>query len=189
MKLFVKNMVCPRCITAVEKVLSDMELKPVNVQLGTAETGIEPDERQLIILKLKLKETGFELLEDSKLQIVDKIKSAIINHIHHTDNTSVVFSELLAGELHRDYSGLSKLFSATEGITIEQFIILQKIEKVKELLLYNELSLSQIADAMGYSSVAHLSAQFRKYSGLTPTAFRQTGATLRLPLDRVAKKV
>ena len=189
MKLSVKNMVCPRCITAVEKVLAELDLAPVNVQLGEAETGVNPSESQFVTLKQKLQEAGFELLEDNKLQLVDKIKSVIINHIHHSENTPVVFSELIANTLHRDYSGLSKLFSATEGITIEQFIILQKIEKVKELLQYNENTLSEIANTMGYSSVAHLSAQFRKSTGLTPTAFRQTGAALRRPLDTVSGKV
>lgn len=189
MKLSIKNMVCPRCITAVEKVLSDIELQPLTVQLGEAETALEPTENQLALLKQKLHDSGFELLEDNKLQIVDKIKSVIISHIHYSNNTPVVFSELLASELHRDYSGLTKLFSATEGITIEQFIILQKTERVKELLVYNERTLSEIADDMGYSSVAHLSAQFTKTVGMTPTAFRKKGAGLRTGLDAVSKKV
>lgn len=182
-------MVCPRCITAVEKVLADLNLAPKSITLGEAETGIQPTESQLTVLKKKLQESGFELLEDNKLQIIDKIKSVIINQIHHSRSAPVIFSELLANTLHRDYSGLSKLFSITEGITIEQFIILQKTEKVKELLLYNQLTLSEIADILGYSSVAHLSAQFRKSTGLTPTAFRQTGAALRRPLDTVSGKI
>lgn len=182
-------MVCPRCITAVEQLLSDLGLQPLTVQLGEVETAIEPTESQITLLKQKLQDSGFELLEDNKLQIVDKIKSVIINHIHHATASPVVFSELLASELHRDYSGLSKLFSVTEGITIEQFIILQKTERVKELLVYNELTLSQIADALGYSSVAHLSAQFSKTAGMTPTAFRKQGAALRTPLDAVSKNV
>ncbi len=181
-------MVCPRCITAVEKLLSDVGLHPITVQLGEAETAVEPTETQINLLKQKLQDSGFELLEDNKLQIIDKIKSIIINQIHH-NNSPVVFSELLASELHRDYSGLTKLFSATEGITIEQFIILQKTERVKELLVYNELTLSEIADTMGYSSVAHLSAQFSKTAGMTPTAFRKQGAALRTPLDAISKKV
>lgn len=182
-------MVCPRCITAVEKVLDEMQLQPESVQLGEAIIKVEPNEQQLEVLKAQLQQQGFELLEDNKAQVIDRIKSVIINHIHHSVDKSVVFSELLASELHKDYSGLSKLFSANEGVTIEQYIILQKIEKAKELLQYNQLTLSQIADTLGYSSVAHLSAQFRKITGITPTAFRTQSTAQRLPLDAVTKKV
>lgn len=182
-------MVCPRCITAVQNVLDKMQLQPKSVQLGEAIITVEPNEHQLEVLKAQLQQQGFELLEDNKAQVIDRIKSVIINHIHHSGDNSVVFSELLASELHKDYSGLSKLFSANEGITIEQYIILQKIEKVKELLQYNQLTLSQIADSLGYSSVAHLSAQFRKITGITPTAFRTQSTAQRLPLDAVTKKV
>jgi AraC family transcriptional regulator len=189
MKLFIKNMVCPRCISAVERVLNDLDLHPQHVALGEAVIAAEPDEVQLSALREKLQEQGFELLEDNKSQVADRIKSIIINHIHHSGEGSVVFSELLASALHRDYSGLSKLFSAQEDITIEQYIILQKIEKVKELLQYNQLTLSEIADMLGYSSVAHLSAQFRKTVGITPSVFRKNTTALRQPLDAVAKKV
>lgn len=182
-------MVCPRCIAAVEGVLTAMDLQPESVQLGEAVTAVEPDDVQLVALKLKLQEQGFELLEDNKLQLIDRIKSVVINHIHHTEESNVVFSELLATELHRDYSGLSKLFSATEGITIEQYVILQKTEKVKELLQYNELTLSEIAHRLGYSSVAHLSAQFRKTTGVTPTNFRKNSTALRQPLDALSRNL
>ena len=113
----------------------------------------------------------------------------MIDKIHHSDQDKIVFSELLATELHKDYSGLSKLFSAEEGITLEHFIILQKTERVKELLLYNEMTLSEIADMMGYSSTAYLSAQFRKITGLTPTAFRKKGSDLRKPLDNITQNI
>ncbi len=189
MKLSIKNMVCPRCITAVENVLNEMHLQPESVQLGEAIILTEPGETQLAELRQKLQIQGFELLEDSKSQVIDRIKSIVIKHIHHSDEGNMLFSELLVSELHKDYSGLSKLFSTNEGITIEQYIILQKIEKVKELLQYNQLTLSQIADTLGYSSVAHLSAQFRKITGITPTAFRTQSTAQRLPLDAVTKKV
>nr|WP_159800395.1 AraC family transcriptional regulator [Flavobacterium sp. MK4S-17] len=189
MKLSVKNMVCPRCITAVEKILEDLHLNPLNIQLGEAVTGIQPDENQMAALKQKLKDAGFELIEDNKAQIIEKIKAVIVEKVHHLAESHIVFSELLSRELNRDYSALSKLFSANEGITIEQFIILQKIEKAKELLLYNELTLSEIAYMLGYSSVAHLSAQFRKTTGFTPTAFKKQGKNMRQPLDSITKKV
>lgn len=182
-------MVCPRCISAVDGVLTGMGLQPKHVELGEATTGIEPSNEQFAQLKLKLQEQGFEILEDNKLQLVDRIKSIIINHIHHSEENNTAFSELLAAELHRDYSGLSKLFSVTEGITIERYIILQKTEKVKELLQYNELTLSEIADRLGYSSVGHLSAQFRKTTGITPTNFRKGSSTVRQPLDTVSGNV
>lgn len=182
-------MVCPRCISAVEQVLQDMEAQPVQVQLGEAVTGKELSDSEIISLNNRLKNIGFELVEDNKLQLIEKIKALVINQIHYSNEGNLVFSEVLSRSLNRDYSGLSKLFSASEGITIEQYIILQKIEKVKELLLYNELTLSEISYKMGYSSVAHLSAQFRKTTGFTPTAFRKQGNALRQPLDNVAKNL
>lgn len=182
-------MVCPRCITAVENVLNDLDLHPEHVALGEAVIAVAPDNAQLEEVRQKLQQLGFELLEDNKSQVVDRIKSIIINHIHHSEEVNVVFSELLASELHRDYSGLSKLFSLQEGITIEQYVILQRIEKAKEFLQYNQLTLSEIANILGYSSVAHLSAQFRKTVGITPSAFRKNTTALRQPLDAVAKKV
>lgn len=186
MKLLIKNMVCPRCVESVTGILTAEGLAPKSVVLGEAEINEDPDASRLRDLNIKLQQAGFELLEDNRQQLVEKIKSIIINRIHHNERNPVAFSELLAGELHRDYSGLSKIFSSTEGITIEQYVILQKTERVKELLLYNQLTLSEIAHQMGYSSVAHLSAQFRKTTGMTPTAFKNEGAHLRRPLDNIS---
>lgn len=180
-------MVCPRCIAAVQQLLDTMDFNPVDVQLGEAVIKRELTKKEILLLKEKLNELGFELLEDTKTQLTERIKSIIINHIHHLEEGYVLFSELLSNQLHKDYSGLSKLFSAAEGITIEQFIILQKIEKVKELLQYNQMTLSEIAHKMGYSSVAHLSAQFRKTTGITPSSFRAQGSSSRKPLDDIAK--
>lgn len=182
-------MVCPRCITAVTQLLQDMNIETMQVSLGEAITAKELNAEEVAAVKQKLKEQGFELLEENKEKIIDRIKTIVIDKIHHSDQDKVVFSELLASELHKDYSGLSKLFSAEEGITLEHFIILQKTERVKELLLYNEMTLSEIADMMGYSSTAHLSAQFRKITGLTPTAFRKKGSELRKPLDNITQNI
>jgi len=185
MKLYVKNMVCPRCITAVEKVVCDMGIKPLQVILGeiTVEQTLSHDQTEQ--LKQKLEALGFELLDDAYKQQIEKIKLIIINHIHHLNDSRFVFSELIAAELHKEYSQLSKLFSATEGITIEHFVILQKTEKAKELLAYNQMNLSEIADVLGYSSVAHLSSQFKKTTGLTPTQFKAQGIHLRKTLDGI----
>ena len=182
-------MVCPRCITAVTQLLQDMDMQPVQVSLGEAVTAKELNTDEVAAVKQKLKEKGFELLEENKEKIIDRIKTIVIDKIHHSDQDKIVFSELLASELHKDYSGLSKLFSAEEGITLEHFIILQKIERVKELLLYNEMTLSEIADMLGYSSTAHLSAQFRKITGLTPTAFRKKGSQLHKSLDNITQNI
>ncbi|MFL9843380.1 helix-turn-helix domain-containing protein [Flavobacterium rhizosphaerae] len=188
MKLFIKNMVCPRCITSVQQVFEGQGIAPVGVNLGEVVINEELTEAELLQLKDVLAELGFELLEDTKSQIIERVKSIIIAQVQNGDG-HIVFSDLLAGTLNKEYSSLSKVFSTNEGITIEQFIILQKIERVKELLTYNQMTLSEIANVMGYSSVAHLSGQFRKITGYTPTNYKLLDDKLRLPLDGLAKKV
>ena len=176
-------MVCPRCISAVEKVFNDIHINPLQVELGEVTLLKELSAEQNKLLKDKLESLGFELLDDNRAQQIEKIKSTVIRQIHHEAIPKFAFSDLLASELNKEYSQLSKLFSATEGITIEQFVILQKIEKVKEFLIYNQMNLSEIADKMGYSSVAHLSSQFKKTIGLTPSQFKAQGGKLRKTLD------
>jgi AraC family transcriptional regulator len=185
MKLSVKNMVCPRCVSAVEQVLQGIGANPVYVHLGEVLLTEPLSAEQLTTFKTRLLQLGFELLDDQTKQLIDQIKSIIITHIHYQEDKKFVFSEVLADELHKDYSVLSKLFSETEGITIEQYVINQKIEKVKELLAYNEMNLNEIAYQLNYSSVAHLSAQFKKVTGLTPTQFKAQGIHLRKFLDQV----
>jgi len=186
MKYYVKNMVCPRCIMAVEQLLKDIDIRPLEVQLGEIVLDRVMNDDELAVFRARLEELGFELLDDSRKQQIEKIKSIIISQIHHSGDDKYNFSELLAKTLHKDYSQLSKLFSATEGITIEHFVILQKTEKVKELIAYNQWSLSEIAGQLGYSSVAHLSAQFKKTTGLTPSQFKEQGIHLRKPLDALS---
>ena len=178
-------MVCPRCISAVEKAFNDVDISPLKVQLGEVTLSKTLNAKQGKLIKEKLEFLGFELLDDNRSRQIEKIKSTIIHHIHHAVVPKFVFSDLLANELNKEYSQLSKLFSSTEGITIEQFVILQKIEKVKELLIYNQMNLSEIADKMGYSSVAHLSSQFKKTIGLTPSQFKVQGGKLRKALDKL----
>lgn len=178
-------MVCPRCISAVEKSLSEINAKPLQVLLGEVTLEKELSDKQTVLLKQKLESLGFELLDDNRKQQIEKIKLIIINHIHYLEDDRFIFSEIIADELHKEYSQLSKLFSATEGITIEQFVILQKTEKVKELLAYNQMNLSEIANKLGYSSVAHLSSQFKKITGLTPSQFKAQGIHLRKSLDHL----
>jgi AraC family transcriptional regulator len=188
-KLQIKNMVCNRCKMVVENELKNLGLHPAVVQLG--EVILEENDlsaAQYEALRKSLQLSGFELLDDKKSRLLEQIKTFIIEMIHHKDEASRLnFSQLLSQHLHHDYSYLSKLFSEVEGITIEQYLLLQKIEKVKELLHYNEMSVTQIAMDMGYSSTAHLSAQFKKLTGLTPTQFKQLGPEHRLSLDKVGK--
>jgi AraC family transcriptional regulator len=182
MKLYIKNMVCQRCITAVSKLLEETGVQPLYVQLGEV---LLPADQQLDGFRTGLQSLGFELLDDSRKQQIDKIKSIVIEHIHYKEDEKFAFADVIAKALHKEYSQLSKLFSETEGITIAHYVILQKTERVKELLAYNEMNLGEIAFRLNYSSVAHLSAQFKKMTGLTPTQFKLQGIKLRKPLDGV----
>lgn len=187
MKYFVKNMVCPRCIMAVRGIFQELNYPPAEVSLGEVETTEPVSPEKLTILREKLTSYGFELIDDSKSQLIEKIKTLIIELIHYRkeDDLKVNYSDYIAANLGKDYHYLSNLFSDVTGTTIEKYIISQKIERVKELLVYDEHTLSQIAYELGYSSVAHLSAQFKKVTGLTPGHFKQIGTNKRKPLDQV----
>jgi AraC family transcriptional regulator len=181
-------MVCDRCLMAVRQVLNDEGIEYRHLQLGEAELVGDPSAEQLERLSRRLKDIGFELLDDKKSRIVEKIKSAIISIIHHSDDElNLKLSAMLTDKLGMDYHYLTSLFSSVEGITIEKYTILQRIEKVKELMMYNEMTLSQIAFDMGYSSVQHLSQQFKKITGLTPTQFRELKENTRKPIDKLQK--
>jgi AraC-like DNA-binding protein len=190
MHLFIKNMVCDRCILVVQQELKKLDLDYTQVSLGEAELRSDVNEPTLLQLEKNLSALGFELLDDSKKQLIEKIKTTVIQHIHYSqEQQHVKFSEYISSALHKDYSSLSKLFSEVEGITLEQYLIRQKIERVKELIVYDERSLSQIAFDMGYSSVAHLSSQFKKITGLTPSHFKKLGGIHRNAIDRVSEKL
>jgi AraC-like DNA-binding protein len=180
-------MVCHRCKLAVETELKKLKFHPLKVELG--EVVIKEDTltvEQKTQLANNLQQLGFELLDDKKQKLIEQIKTFIIEVVHYNkEQLQKNFSALIAEKLHHDYSSLSKLFSETEGITIEQFIITQKIEKVKELLTYDEKNLNEIAFDLDYSSTAHLSSQFKKVTGLTPTAFKQSNIHHRKTLDKV----
>ena len=185
MKLNVKNMVCPRCIMAVENVLRELDIDYHDVRLGEVITSDELTNAQLNDFRIKVEALGFELLDDMQKQTIEQIKAIIVESVHHTQQTKMNLSETLSSKLHRDYSSLSKLFSTTEGMTIEHYVMLQKTERIKELLSYGEQTLSEIAIDMGYSSVAHLSSQFKKITGMTPSQFKAQGISLRQSLDDV----
>lgn len=185
-KIFIKNMVCQRCILAVEQILQKNDLEYIDINLGELTLPKEITLEQRKKLELDLEELGFELIDNKKSQTIEKIKNIIIDIVHfkdgeHNKNLSTLLSEVL----HSDYNYLSNLFSEVEGITIEKYYIAQKIEKVKELLVYDELSLSEIAYKLNYSSVAHLSNQFKKVTGLPPSRFKQIKELKRKPLDKL----
>jgi len=178
-------MVCDRCVMIVRQHLNALAIDYNKVELGEVHLNKPITEEQLAALKEDLHTLGFELLDDRKVSIVTQIKSAIIRYIH-CDNDSEMnkkLSVLLSEKLGIDY--LSSLFSAVEGVTIEKYVILQRIERAKELLAYNELSLNEIADKLCYSSVQHLSQQFKKVTGLTPSQYKQSKEVGRTPLDQV----
>jgi YesN/AraC family two-component response regulator len=171
---------------AVDEVFSDAGYKPSSVKLGEVEVEEELTGDQIRLIEGKLKRLGFEIIEDHTGKIIEKIKNLVIEHIHQSDgDLKYNFSELIESEIHMNYNYLSNLFSAAEGTTIEQYIIHQKIEKAKEYLAYNELTISEIAYKLGYSSPAYLSNQFKKVTGLNPSFFKKIGYSRLKSLDQV----
>lgn len=190
MTIYIKNMVCDRCKTAVRQELEKLGLHPEKVSLGEitlTENSLPTDIQNR--LDASLLSLGFERIDDRKARLIEGIKNKVIQMIHHSDHIDRKFnwSDILAEEMHYEYNYLSNLFSSVEGITLEQYIIRQKIERVKELLFYDELNLSEIANKLGYSSVAHLSGQFKKITGLTPSELKKAREIdqSRKPLDKV----
>lgn len=184
MKLFIKNMVCNRCKAAVQAELDKAGFTFTSIELGEVEIKETPTKEALAKLHLSLKKLGFELIDDRKSRLIEKIKTLVVERVHYDDAPSPVnLSEFLSKHLHYDYTYLSNLFSEVEGITIEKYFLAQKTEKIKELLMYDELTLSQIADKLNYSSVAHLSNQFKKQTGLSPSFYKSLKKNTRRNLD------
>lgn len=167
-------MVCDRCIFVVRNEFNKLGFQPMEVGLGIVKLEEELDNKKRVEISEILIAHGFELLDSDNSRLIERIKNSIISKIHHSENVDVKvnWSILLAEELNQDYHSLSSLFSSVEGITLEQYIIRQKIERVKELLFYDELTLSEISYKLGYSSVQHLSTQFKKITGQTPSQFK-----------------
>jgi AraC-like DNA-binding protein len=179
-------MVCNRCKMAVKTELEKAGIEPLSLELGEITLNENPTEKQLDGLGKALSALGFEIIDNQKSRLIEQIKTQIIKLVHYTDGaTTLKLSAILTDQLHHDYSYLSNLFSAVEGTTIEKYYIAQKIERVKELLVYNELSLSEISYQMSYSSVAHLSAQFKQVTGMTPSQFKSLQIHHRQNLDDV----
>lgn len=179
-------MVCNRCIMVVQNEFDKLKLTVNDIKLGEVLLDKTPTALEKKAIEEVLTPLGFEVIDDKKGRIIEKIKNVIIEVVHHQDsNIKTNLSDILSNELQHDYNYLSNLFSDIEGTTIEKYFIAQKIEKVKELLVYDELSLSEIAFRLNYSSVAYLSNQFKKVTGLSPSHFKQIRAVKRKPLDEV----
>lgn len=186
MTLYIKNMVCDRCILVVKNVVQEQGLLAREVSLGEVVLEQKLNEMQYHTLKTALEDLGFELLEDKKSKLMEHIKAAIIDLVQkHNGALQTNLSAYLSKHLEQDYNYMSNLFSESEGITIEKYFIVQKIEKVKELLMYGELSLGDIAFQLQYSSVAYLSNQFKKVTGMTTTTFKQQSFVKRTALDQL----
>ncbi len=193
MILYIKHMVCDRCIMVVREQLEKAGLCPVSVRLGEAEFPGELTDEDVAKAKSVLEPLGFGFIDDKKRLLAEQIKQAIIGLVHkdslteaaNEDGLKMNLSDYLSGKLHCDYKYLSGIFSDQENVTIEQYYIAQKVERVKELLVYGELSLTEIAYRMNYSSVAYLSAQFRRITGFSPTEFRKIKGDRRTPVDKI----
>ena len=177
--IYIRNMVCDRCRMVVRELFAELGIETRSVELGVVRTAAPVAEELQKRLGERLRELGFELLDEPRQRIVEQVKTEIIRLVHR-DNGA-----LRVNLSDRLYSQISKLFSETTGTTVEKYFIAQKIERVKELLAYGELSLGEIADLMNYSSAAHLSAQFKSLTGMTPTRFREQSEGGRKPLDKV----
>jgi AraC-like DNA-binding protein len=188
--LFVKNMVCDRCIRVVREELENLGIEIKSIILGEVETAKPLPQLPINHISEKLQKNGFELIEDNKAKIIEKIKKEIISAIQQyeeIDLEKINFSSYLSDKLNKDYPYLSSLFSKTQGITIEHFVIMQKIEKAKEFLKYGELTLSEIAFWLGYSSVQHLSRQFKNITGFTASQYKSNINSLRKSIDKVIR--
>lgn len=180
-------MVCKRCVMVVKQLLDSHSILYTGIELGEVKLEQTLSTEKLTALNDYLKSLGFELVDDKKSSIANQIKSVVIRYIHFEDtaDSNKKLSVILSEKFGLDYNYLSSIFSTIEGTTIEKYVILQRIERAKELIDYNELSLNEIADALGYSSVQHLSQQFKKITGLTPSQYKSSKEIDRKPLDQV----
>jgi AraC-like DNA-binding protein len=179
-------MVSNRCKLAVKEALKKLGLHYIVVELGEVEImeTLSQEQRDLLIIALHC--SGLELMDDKRAILIEKIKNAIIEMVHHSDEIiKINFSDFISKKLNHDYTYLANLFSEIQGTTIEQFMISHKVERIKELIIYDELSITEIAWKMNYSSVAHLSNQFKKVTGLSPTHFKMLKEKRRSPIEEI----
>ena len=185
--IFIKNMVCPRCILAVENILSEENLHLNNIELGKVEISENLNSAQMKVLDGKLKKMGFEILKSREKQLAEQIKTTLIEFIDQSDkeDSNIKLSVLISEKLDLDYTQLSKIFSREEGITIEKYFIRLKIEKAKELISYHDLNLSEIAYKLHYSSLQHLSTQFKMITGMSVSEYKKLSEHDRKPLTHL----
>ena len=184
--IHIKNMVCPRCISAVSNILQELAIAYGSIKLGEVELTTPLSEETKTIFSKALQDSGFSLINNRKSQLIEQMKALVVDKIYHsTEELNIKWADYLSEKLHLDYKYLSSLFSSVESITFEQYIINQKIERVKELIVYDELTLSEIAFELHYSSVAYLSNQFKKVTGMTPTQFKKSVDKNRKSLDEI----
>lgn len=185
-KLLIKNMVCQRCILTVQDIFENLQIPYLNVSMGEVQLSRKLTNPESNALEQSLNKVGFELIETRLHKVVEDIKQAVLEYLNTgKEGQRLKLSSWISQKIPNDYSYLSDLFSSIEGKTIEQFFILQRVEKVKELLVYDQLSLTQIAYQTGFSSVHHLSAQFKKVTGFTPSHFKSIAGERRKALDQI----
>ncbi len=188
MKIHIKNMVSTRCVSQVITLLVDMGIPYISVELGEVEFSKDLSLIQELDLKYKLKQEGLEVISDQRLLLSERIKLIIIQMVHYSDeNIKTNFSIYLSEKMKHNYTYLSNVFRSVNAMTIQHFIIINKIERIKELLLNGELNLSEISYKLNYSSIAHLSNQFKKITGLSPTEYRHLEHTQRIPLELIGR--
>ena len=186
MDIYIKNMVCDRCIMTVSQIFREAGFENARVEIGRVTVDEMPTEELMDTIQERLNRVGFEIIEDAKSRLIEDIKKVIIDFVyHHPESIQVNFSDYLADKLNLDYNHLSTLFSSVTGTTIEKYLINLKIERVKELLVYDEMTLSEIAYELGYSSVAHLSGQFKRITGFTPSWYKNLAEKKRKSIDKV----
>lgn len=186
MKLYIKYMVSTRCKMMVKEALRKLGLHFIVVDLGVVDVMETLTKEQKEALQELLFNAGLELMDDKKAVLIEKIKNVIIEMVHYADELPKTnFSDFISKKLDYDYTYLANLFSEVQGTTIEQYIISNKIERIKELIVYGEMNITEIANKMNYSSVAHLSSQFKKATGLTPSHFKQLKEKRRIPIEEI----
>lgn len=187
MNIYIKNMVCNRCIMVVSGIFHDSGFGHANVEMGQVVINDPISEDELAHINNRLRDVGFEIIHSHTIQIIEQVKKVTISYIYDNVNQHQNFSAYLANQLNRDYNYLSTLFSSVEGTTIENYMINLKIERVKELIVYDQKTLSEISDEMDYSSVAHLSGQFKRVTGFTISNFKKMREQNRKSIDSVLK--
>jgi AraC-like DNA-binding protein len=186
MKIYVKNMACESCKVVVKEALAELNIFPLKVDLGEIETREDISDDDKKKLNSKISRVGLELLEKKQGILIEKIRKVIIEYVYHSDEKPIVkFSVLLSEKLDHSYTYLANFFSEVEATTIEQYIIALKIERIKELIIFGEHTFSEIADTLHYSSIAHLSSQFKKVTGLTPTHFKALKEKRRITIQNI----